>query len=128
MWERLVAEYCPRAPSAPDRSGRRVLAIGPGFGFLANPEQIKIVERAGYSVNRLLVRDPQEAGFKMEDEIGAVLSAIESFQPDAVLCASKGGAYMVRLWELMQEEKLPKKGVTHENGWICVSTGVRMGA
>lgn len=108
MWQQLVAEHCPPAPSAPDRSGKRVLAIGPGFGFLANPEQIRIVERAGYTVNRLLVRNPQEQGFQMDNEVGELLTAIESFQPDAILCASKGGAYMVRLWELMEQNQLPK--------------------
>ena len=36
--------------ATPDRHGKKVLAIGPGFGFLKHPEQIKTVETAGYQV------------------------------------------------------------------------------
>ena len=32
----------------PDRHGKKVLVIGPGFGFLKNPKQIQLVEDAGY--------------------------------------------------------------------------------
>lgn len=67
----------------------QVLVIGPGFGFLANPEQIRIIERAGFITKRLLAPNPEESGFSMSKEIGPVLKAIEEFEPDAILCASK---------------------------------------
>ena len=37
MWRQILLEYCPPAPVPPDRRGKRVLIIGPGFGFLQNP-------------------------------------------------------------------------------------------
>ena len=45
----------------------------------------------------------------MKQEIERVISEINSFQPDVVLCASKGGAYMVELWRLMEVGYLPKR-------------------
>ena len=37
MWDGLVAQYCPRAPTTPDRSSSgKVLVIAPGFGFMAD--------------------------------------------------------------------------------------------
>ena len=47
MWDGLVAQYCPRAPTPPDRSSSgKVLVIAPGFGFMANSAQILVLERA----------------------------------------------------------------------------------
>ena len=108
MWKRLLLEHCPPAPAAPDRSGKKVLVIAPGFGFLANPEQIRIVERAGFDVKRLLVPNPENSGFSMSKEIDAVLESIQIYRPDAILCASKGGAYMVKLWKMMEQDEIAK--------------------
>ena len=50
MWQRLLQQYCPPAPTPDDlkarREGVKVLSIGPGFGFEANKAQIDIVKRA----------------------------------------------------------------------------------
>ena len=51
MWQRLLQQYCPPAPTPDDlkaqRRGVKILAIGPGFGFRQNNgAQIRIVERA----------------------------------------------------------------------------------
>ena len=50
MWQRLLQQYCPPAPTPDDlkarRRGVKVLAIGPGFGFVKTKAQIDIVERA----------------------------------------------------------------------------------
>ena len=78
MWQQLIGEFCPVAPTPPDRSGKRVLAIGPGFGFLKNPEQIRIVERAGFEVCRLLAANPELSGTSMEREMKNILTTIDS--------------------------------------------------
>ena len=98
-----------RTGGAAERRGKKVLAIGPGFGFLANPVQIRIVERAGFDVNRLLCPNPEEAGFSMKESIESVLDETKQYEPDLILCASKGGAYMVELWRLMEEGSLSKQ-------------------
>ena len=112
MWAALVKEFCPPAPSAPDRRGKKVLVLGPGFGFQANEEQVKIIERAGFDVYRLwnpaIVPSPEGAGFSMRKQLPLLLEEIDKYKPDAILCASKGGAYMAELWTLMEAGKLPK--------------------
>ena len=40
MWDRLIKEYSPPAPSPPCRTCKKVLVIGPGFGFQSNEEQV----------------------------------------------------------------------------------------
>ena len=108
MWQQLISEYCPPAAPEPARAGQMIMVIGPGFGFLQNPAQIRTIERAGFDVKRLLLPNPEEAGFSMDKEIDTLLNAIKTCQPAAILCASKGGAYMVKLWQLMEADKLAK--------------------
>ena len=63
MWQRLLQQYCPPAPSSDDlkarRRGAKILAIGPGFGFLDNKAQIGIVERAFGAENVYQLYDPR---------------------------------------------------------------------
>jgi hypothetical protein len=108
MWKDMILEYCPPSRTAPDRHGKKVLAIGPGLGFLANPQQIASVERAGFDVRRLICASPADKGFVMATAIRDVLDAITSFKPGVILCASKGGAYMVELWKRMEAGEVPK--------------------
>jgi len=108
MWKDMILEYCPPSRTAPDRHGKKVLAIGPGLGFLANPQQIASVERAGFDVRRLSCASPADKGFVMATAIRDVLDAITSFKPGVILCASKGGAYMVELWKRMEAGEVPK--------------------
>ena len=79
-------------------STRQVLVIAPGFGFLANPQQLRCVEAAGFTVIPCYADNPEAPGFHMPTSIKKVLEHIALHQPDALLCASKGGAYMVELW------------------------------
>ena len=63
MWQRLLQQYCPPAPSSDDlkarRRGAKILAIGPGFGFQVNKAQIDIVERAFGAENVYQLYDPR---------------------------------------------------------------------
>ena len=98
----------PRAPTAQDRGAAKVLVIAPGFGFLANPQQLRCVEAAGFAVAKCFVPSPEDAGFDMATSIQDVLRACEEEQADVLLCASKGGAYMVELWARMEAGSFPK--------------------
>ena len=44
----------------------------------------------------------------MTKQLPLLVQEIEAYQPDAILCASKGGAYMLELWKLMEASTLPK--------------------
>lgn len=44
----------------------------------------------------------------MSHSIPTVLEAIEAHTPAAIICASKGGAYMVELWRRMELGEIPK--------------------
>ena len=63
MWQRLLQQYCPPAPTPDDlkerRRGVKILAIGPGFGFRVNKAQIAIVERAFGAENVYQLHDPR---------------------------------------------------------------------
>jgi len=105
MWDRLIAEYCPRGPPVPARSpGTKVLVISPGFGIMAAPAQIRILERAyGAAVIRSNQHEnPEAAGFDMSTGIRPLLKEIEEHKPAVILCASKGGLYMMKLWSLLK--------------------------
>mmetsp|Transcript_10720 Transcript_10720/g.33046 ORF Transcript_10720/g.33046 Transcript_10720/m.33046 type:complete len:605 (+) Transcript_10720:375-2189(+) len=106
MWDRLIAEHCPRAPPAPPRSaGAKVLVISPGFGIRATPAQIRILERA-YGAAVICSSqhaNPEEPGFDMATGIRPLLEEIEKHRPAAILCASKGGRYMLELWRRLEE-------------------------
>jgi hypothetical protein len=108
---RLTAEYCPampRPPTAAVRAGATVLVIGPGFGFLANPQQLRCIEAAGFTVQKCFAPNPEDTAFSMPDSIAMVLAAIAAHNPAVILCASKGGAYMVELWARMEAGTIAK--------------------
>jgi Ca2+-binding EF-hand superfamily protein len=82
------------------RHEQRVLIISPGFGRLINPAQAELVEKAGFQIQYVNVPNPEEAGFPMMTYLPQVMEAIDKFKPDVLLAASKGGAYVVSLWEM----------------------------
>ena len=111
IWNRLILANCPPAPKPPDRGGHKVLVIAPGFGFQANAEQIRCVERAGFTVKRSDQHaNPEEfkTPSEMQEKLMVILGEIACFKPDAILCASKGGAYMSELWKQMDNGTLDK--------------------
>eukprot|EP00403_Amphidinium_massartii_P013599 CAMPEP_0178425042 /NCGR_PEP_ID=MMETSP0689_2-20121128/28520_1 /TAXON_ID=160604 /ORGANISM="Amphidinium massartii, Strain CS-259" /LENGTH=829 /DNA_ID=CAMNT_0020046695 /DNA_START=39 /DNA_END=2528 /DNA_ORIENTATION=- len=86
--------------AVPDRGQTRVLIIGPGFGRELNPRQGALVEQAGYQIGWVLtVPNPETPGFQMPQHLPTIQNAIREFQPHVVACASKGGAYMLALWQ-----------------------------
>lgn len=103
------------------RSGTTVLVVAPGFGFLANPEQLRCVEQAGFTVKKCFVPNPEDSGFNMASAIPTVLADIQKTKPGVILCASKGGAYLVELWRLMSLgtlEKIPSLMINvHPQCW-----------
>ena len=101
MWQQLVSNYFPVVPEAPARHTKAVLVIGPGFGMKSNPALIGIIRNAGFA--KIIDVHPPVAFTKAG--LAIVVEAIKTEQPDAILCASKGGAYMTKLWNRM---RLPK--------------------
>jgi hypothetical protein len=84
----------------------QVLVIAPGFGLLANPQQTRCIEAAGFTVAKCFAPNPEDRDFDMSGSIKIVLDAIKREKPDALLCASKGGAYLVELWHA-HDVKIP---------------------
>jgi len=86
---------------ASDRSSRRVLIIGPGFGREMNPYQGRLVEEAGFQVHWCsTIPNPEQPNFPVSMYLGQIVAEINWFQPDIVACASKGGVYIVALWQM----------------------------
>ena len=75
-----------------------LLVIGPGFGLLKTPAQIEMIKAAGYQVKEV---HPSPVGFSDPQQVDLIVRAINKHKPSAVLCASKGGAYMLELWKRM---------------------------
>jgi hypothetical protein len=92
-----------RPHSSLARSSTRVLLIGPGFGQQLNPRQGDMVRRAGYQVRWIHnLPNPEQPGFWAADYVGELADEIDRFQPDVVAAASKGGAYVVALWQAQE--------------------------
>jgi hypothetical protein len=53
--------------------GGQVLVIAPGFGILANPQQTRCVEAAGFTVVKCFAPSPEDPGFDMNVSIRMVL-------------------------------------------------------
>merc|ERR1719504_271561 len=92
----------PPAASTAERSQRRLLIVGPGFGLELNKEQINAVINAGFQVKCVFPPNPETHGFNMAFALGEVLGAIAEFKPDLVAAASKGGLYLLTLWQTGQ--------------------------
>lgn len=84
----------------PNRHYRRVLVIECGFGTRMNPMQTQIIIDAGFQVRWVdNLPNPERAGFDMVHHFGFLQRAIDEFQPHLLMCASKGGPYMIAAWE-----------------------------
>jgi hypothetical protein len=88
-------------PSAP--SVRSVCPIR-AICLRATPLQIRIVERAGFDVERLLCPNPEDDGLDKDKSLDVVHKRIVAFKPDVIIAASKGGWYMVEIWKLMEKD------------------------
>lgn len=84
----------------PERSKQRLLIIGAGFGVELNPAQFHTVKEAGFQIHMLHgLPNPETVQFPVEQFVPTMQRAIEEFRPHCVACASKGGAYLVALWQ-----------------------------
>merc|ERR1719188_1901443 len=82
------------------RSSKRVLIISAGFGRLMRPMQSQMVEAAGFQIHWCTKPpNPEIPNFRMAPHLQQIKAEIDEFGPDLVVCASKGGAYAVALWE-----------------------------
>jgi len=91
----------PVARTLSDRTSRRVLIIGPGFGRAVNPYQGRLIEEAGFQVRWCSnIPNPEQPNFPVSMYLGHIMAEIDSFKPDLVACASKGGVYAVALWQI----------------------------
>lgn len=96
-----IACASPVARAVSDRTMRRIFIIGPGFGREMNPYQGRLIEEAGFQVHWCsTIPNPEQPNFPVSMYLGQITAEIDWFQPDLVACASKGGVYIVALWQM----------------------------
>jgi hypothetical protein len=81
-----------------ERSSKRVLIIGPGYETVST-KLLEVTENAGYQL--LIVDDipDPDQGAPVQDYLGHIKAVIDSFQPQLIASASKGGKYLIGLWQ-----------------------------
>jgi len=90
-----------RRRSRTDRAQNKVFIIGPGFGMKLNPRQCEIIENADYELYYCIdVPNPEQHDFNVSAYLGRIKEQMDTFQPDILACASKGGLYAVGLWQM----------------------------
>lgn len=98
---RKVMPVQPQQHLTRDRSGTRVFVIGPGFGQQLNPRQGAMITNAGYQVHFCHgIPNPETPNFPVFQYLQYIKAELDAFQPDVVCCASKGGVYVVGLWQV----------------------------
>jgi len=86
-----------RAPTV-DRSAHRILIIEQGFG--KDSRQGLLVAKAGFQVHwSTSLPNPDQLGNTVGPYLNQLATDIQQFQPDLIVCASTGGAYVVALWQ-----------------------------
>lgn len=92
-----------------DRSQVRVLVIGPGFGRQQHPRQGATLVQAGFQVNWCMdlperpdaIAGSHSGAYRaVAPYLGRIRQEIQDVQPDVLLCASQGGAYVIGLWQV----------------------------
>mmetsp|Transcript_45730 Transcript_45730/g.106157 ORF Transcript_45730/g.106157 Transcript_45730/m.106157 type:complete len:1040 (+) Transcript_45730:117-3236(+) len=101
VWVRLRLQYpTGREALVPDRSSKRVLVIGPGFGLLATPQIYQMVHSAGYQT-RVVTELPDPQDMSTADvavHLPILQREAEMFNPHVIIAASKGYVYLQQLW------------------------------
>lgn len=98
---RKVMPVQPQQRLTRDRSVTRVFVIGPGFGQQLNPRQGAMITNAGYQVCFCHgIPNPEIPNFPAFQYLPHIKAELDAFQPDVVCCASKGGVYVVGLWQV----------------------------
>jgi Ca2+-binding EF-hand superfamily protein len=89
-----------RLPGVKTRSDSRIFVIGTGFGQKLNPRQSQTLIDAGYQIKFMHeLPNPEQPGFPVGQYMNQLKAALDEFQPDIVACASKGGPYLLALWQ-----------------------------
>jgi len=84
-----------------DRMQNRIFIIGPGFGAKLNPNQTKILEHAEFEIKFIYdIPNPETPDFPVAKYLMQIKEEIDAFSPDVVIGASKGGIYLVGLWQM----------------------------
>jgi hypothetical protein len=85
---------------AANRSQTRILAIGPGYGRAVNPAQANSLFQAGFQVRFIdNLPNPEHDQFPVQPYLQMIRQEIDTFKPHIMTAASKGGIYLVRLWQ-----------------------------
>jgi len=82
------------------REGTRVFIIGPGFGQQLNPRQSAMITNAGYQAHFCHgIPNPETPNFPVQQYLDHIKEEMDAFGPDVVCAASKGGVYLIGLWQ-----------------------------
>ena len=139
IWINLWSQYAPEKMEwlyTVARKEKKVLIIGPGFGCLSYPEKLESIKNSGYQVHvaHNNLPNPKGANFDMKTAKKPLLEEIKAYQPDVILCASKGGAYLLELWatkewegpSVLNAERPPRleraKGTRSDKSHFCFGT------
>eukprot|EP00929_Paragymnodinium_shiwhaense_P118219 TRINITY_DN9012_c0_g1_i1.p1 TRINITY_DN9012_c0_g1~~TRINITY_DN9012_c0_g1_i1.p1 ORF type:complete len:873 (+),score=184.60 TRINITY_DN9012_c0_g1_i1:81-2621(+) len=96
---RQVRAVAPKACPGKPRRETRVFVIGTGYGHQMNPRQGQVIEEAGYQVHWCKDLPNPEVDSSLERPMQRLADELAWFKPDVVTAASKGGVYLVQLWE-----------------------------
>jgi hypothetical protein len=67
---------------------------------MINPRQSQVLQDAGFQLKFLHeLPNPEQPGFPVMQYMPTIKSALDEFQPDVVVAASKGAPYLVALWQ-----------------------------
>ncbi|XRB10033.1 poly [ADP-ribose] polymerase [Pycnococcus provasolii] len=101
LWENLVPEFAPQLQGAPDYKSLTVLVIVAGMGLIADGTdgQYAQLQRAGFKLVECGFDNLEQIDFDMNKSIQSVEEVIRDKNPNVIICASKGGAYMLELWK-----------------------------
>eukprot|EP00401_Gymnodinium_catenatum_P039099 CAMPEP_0117458832 /NCGR_PEP_ID=MMETSP0784-20121206/1145_1 /TAXON_ID=39447 /ORGANISM="" /LENGTH=738 /DNA_ID=CAMNT_0005252385 /DNA_START=37 /DNA_END=2252 /DNA_ORIENTATION=- len=90
-----------RPRTGTDRSTNSIFIIGPGFGRQINPMQGQMIESARFQVHWCSnIPNPEQSDFPVSNYLEQIKAEIDEFKPDVLACASKGGVYLVALWQM----------------------------
>lgn len=103
MWKALYKHHYPLATEENEnRANSKILVLGMGFG---TERQYNMLLEAGFGEVRCIYDasydpgHPKAEGNWIETGITAISKCIADFAPHAILCASRGGFFLVELWK-----------------------------
>ena len=109
MWVTFYAQFMPsKFPQNISRKEKRVLIIAPGMGLKAHPAVGRMIWSAGFQVSvNYNIQNPEPlSSAEVQGQCNILVSDIQTFKPDAIICGSKGGRYLLDLWQKLQTQKI----------------------